>query len=59
VACYAMHAFSLRYWTGLLVVGLERPLRAPRPSAVMIDAMLHILAKDDPGEKPTKKAKAR
>jgi hypothetical protein len=32
-----------------------------RPEAIrgMIDAMLHIVAKDDPGEKPTKKAKAR
>jgi hypothetical protein len=32
-----------------------------RPEAIrgMIDAMSHILAKDDPGEKPTKKAKAR
>ena len=32
-----------------------------RPEAIrgMIDATLHILAKDDPGEKPTKKAKAR
>ena len=32
-----------------------------RPEAIrrMIDAMLRILAKDDPGEKPTKKAKAR
>jgi hypothetical protein len=31
------------------------------PDAIrgMIDAMLYILGKEDPGEKPTKKAKAR
>ena len=32
-----------------------------RPAAIrgMIDAMLHILSKDHPGEKPVKKAKTR
>ena len=32
-----------------------------RPEAIrgMIDEMLHILGKEGPGEKPTKKAKAR
>jgi hypothetical protein len=32
-----------------------------RPEAIrgMIDAMLHFLGKEGPGEKPTKKAKAR
>jgi hypothetical protein len=36
----------------------EPPVTRPEAIRGMIDAMLHILAKD-PGEKPTKKAKIR
>jgi hypothetical protein len=36
----------------------EPPVTRPEAIRGMIDAMLHILAKD-PGEKPTKKAKVR
>jgi hypothetical protein len=41
-------------------LGSKAAARVTRPEAIrgMIDAMLHILAKD-PGEKPTKKAKIR
>jgi hypothetical protein len=37
----------------------DPPVTRPEAIRGKIDAMLHILAKDDPGEKPTRKAKAR